>query len=167
MLVNGDAFAMVILATGVSAAPSGSSLYRSVQELLGARPGASRLEQLPLLKEAMRAVAENFGAPTVGLPLAEKAEDKLGVVIRVGIVWRQAQLALEPLGSISRPLVGAKDPESDPKDCEPARELFEECWISIGAVSPLGFSKKRRRRSGNAIMVLVFAVARDIREFFH
>ncbi|CAK0903838.1 unnamed protein product, partial [Prorocentrum cordatum] len=50
-------------------------------ELLVAHPGASRLEQLPLLKEAMRGVAENFGAPTVGLPLAEKAEDKLGAVM--------------------------------------------------------------------------------------
>ena len=36
VIVNDEAFAMVILATGVSPAPSGSSLYQSVQELLDA-----------------------------------------------------------------------------------------------------------------------------------
>ena len=50
VIVNGEAFAMVVLATGVATAPSSSPLYRSVEELLG----APTVEGLPHVDSALR-----------------------------------------------------------------------------------------------------------------
>jgi len=50
VVVNGEAFAMVVLATGVATAPSSSPLYRSVEELLA----APTVEGLPHVDSTLR-----------------------------------------------------------------------------------------------------------------
>ena len=54
ILVNGESFAMVILATGVVSAPLSSPLYRSVEELLG----APMVNGLPRVDSRLRWVPE-------------------------------------------------------------------------------------------------------------
>ena len=54
LVVNGEIFSMVILATGVATAPSGSPLYRSVQELFD----APMVEGLPRVDDSLRWVPD-------------------------------------------------------------------------------------------------------------
>ena len=82
------------------------------------------MAQLPLLKEAMRTVADNFGASMAGIPLANTAEEKLGERLKhsknaVSLQRRRGRLALMWLAkALQKTLPSCLMREGRPKRCD-------------------------------------------------
>lgn len=118
VVVNGETFAMVILATGVVTTPSCSSLYQSVEELFG----ATTVDGLPCVDSNLRwAPKENIfvlGANAV-LELGPGGGNLMGAMrgARVvanelhGLMWRQSE---------------------DGRRARPTRPVFSNMYASLG-----------------------------------
>ena len=116
VVVNGDKFDMVIMATGVSAAPSSSELYKSIKE----RFGAPTLDGLPRVNSSLRWVPDEdlfvLGA---------------NAVIELGPGGGNLVGAMRGARVLSKALHGLMWNHSDGRRAGPERTVFSNYYASL------------------------------------